>query len=101
MGGGQRARTLRRYGELRLQVVPTAGGTEWFAVTQAETIYLGLFESLARATACFEAARAAAITGAGPAGPAAGVVSGEGDAPAASPPPNVTDLDAYRRRRRC
>ena len=101
MGGGQRARTLRRYGELRLQVVPTAGGAEWFAVTQDETINLGRFESLARATACFEAARAAAIAGADPPEPAAGAVSREDDAPAASPPPNVTDLDAYRRRRRC
>ena len=79
--------------------MPAAGGAEWFAVTQDETINLGLFESLARATACFEAARAAAIGGASPPTPAAGAVSGEGDVPAASPPPNVTDLEAYRRRR--
>ena len=100
MGGTGRARPLRRYGELRLQAVQAAGGAEWFAVTQDETVHLGRFESLTRATACFEAARAAAIAGADPPEPAAGAVSREGDAPAAAPPPNVTDLDAYRRRRR-
>jgi hypothetical protein len=100
VGGDQRARTLRRYGGLRLRAVPAAGGADWFAVTQDETVTLGRFESLERATACFEAARAAAIAGAGPPAPAAGAGSGAGDAPAASPPPNVTDLDAYRWRRR-
>jgi hypothetical protein len=100
VGGTGRARTLRRYGGLRLQAVPTAGGAEGFAVTRDATVTLGRFEPLARATACFEAARAAALAGAGPPAPAAGAVGGAGEAPAAVPPPNVTDLDAYRRRRR-
>jgi hypothetical protein len=91
VGGRGRARTLRRYGGLRLQAVPTAGGAEWFAVTQDETVNIGLFESQERATACFEAARGAAI---------ARAATEDGEATGGAAPANVTELDAYRRRRR-
>ena len=83
----RRTSTLRRCGGLRLQAVPSADGSDWYAVVLDDLHNLGLFRDLAAATARFEAARLEAAA--------------REPAPAAPPrPANVLILDDYRRRRR-
>ena len=106
-------RTLRQWGDLRLVAVPAAGGHERYYVAQDEEAPLGTFADLAAAVACFEAVRAAGIAqaagaalGAAPAGTRAAAQAGAGARRAEderlrqAQAAGVTDLTAYRLRRR-
>jgi hypothetical protein len=95
------ARTVMRYGDLRLQALSGPGGVS-YVVTLDDAVTVGAFEALEPAVACFAAQRELALRGAAPAAPAesSGGGEGAGPLPPEARPPNITDLEDYRRRRR-
>jgi hypothetical protein len=94
-------RTVMRYGDLRLQALSGAAGVS-YVVTLDDAVSVGAFEALEPAVACFAAQHELALRGAATAAPgeSSGGDEGAGPRQPEARPPNITDIEDYRRRRR-